>query len=71
MKTKDKQALRARTLQELKTILKEAKEALFLLRLDKSQNKLKNIRSFFWKRKEVAQVLTVIREKELQNVKNI
>jgi len=64
MKTKDKQAIRAKTLEELKTFLKEAKDALYLLKLEMSQNKLKNLRSIFWKRKEIARIATIINEKE-------
>ena len=70
MKTKDKLALHAKTLQELKTLQKEATDALFLLKLEKSQNKLKNLRSIFWKRKEIARVLTIIRGKEFENAKS-
>lgn len=65
MKTKDRQAFHAKTLQELKRELVQAKETLFLLKLDKSLGKLKNIRSIFWKRKEIAQISTIIRGKEL------
>jgi len=71
MKTKDKQALHAKTLQELKTLFKEAREALWSLKLEKRLGKLKNPRSIFWKRKEIAQILTIIREKEFENAKNI
>lgn len=71
MKTKAKQELHTRTLQEVKTKLKEARDALYLLRIDKSLGKLKNPRSIFWKRKEVAQMLSLIREKEFENAKNI
>ena len=70
MKTKDKQAIRAKTLEELKTFLKEAKDALYLLKLEMSQNKLKNLRSIFWKRKEMAIIATIIKEKEFKHVKN-
>ena len=70
MKTKDKLALHAKTLQELKTLQKEAKDALFLLKLEKSQNKLKNLRSIFWRRKEIARIATIIRGKEFENAKS-
>lgn len=70
MKTKEKLALHAKTLEELKILFKEAKDALYLLRLGMSQNKLKNLRSIFWKRKEIARIVTVINEKEFKNVKN-
>jgi len=71
MKTKDKKAMRGKILGELKTQFAEARETLYLLRLDKSLMKLKNTRSIFEKRKDVAQILTIIKEKELQNVKDI
>lgn len=71
MKTKDKQTLHAKTLQELKTQLAQLREALLLLRLDKSLGKLKNTRSIFEKRKEAAQILTIIKEKEFQNAEDI
>ncbi|MDO8657253.1 MAG: 50S ribosomal protein L29 [Candidatus Levybacteria bacterium] len=65
MKTKNKKEISTRTIQELKGLLKEAKDLLFSLRLEKSQNKLKNTRSIFLKRKEIAQILTLIRQKEI------
>lgn len=65
MKKKDKQALREKTTEELKTLLKEKRNELFELRLDKSQHKLKNTKLLFWARKEIALILTLIREKEL------
>lgn len=65
MKLKDKQTFRANTLGELKNLLEKARNELFLFKLDKSQNKLKNTRSIFLKRKEIALISTLIREKEL------
>jgi large subunit ribosomal protein L29 len=64
MKTKEKKDLRTKSLVELRTMLKNAKDAIFTSRLEKSQNKLKNTRSIFLKRKEIAQILTIIKEKE-------
>lgn len=65
MKLKDKQTLRTNTLQELKNLHDTMMNELFLYKLDKAQNKLKNTRLIFLKRKEVAFILTLIREKEL------
>jgi len=65
MRLKDKQTLRLNTLQEFKKMLEKARNELFLLKIDKAQNKLKNTRSLFLKRKEIALILTLIREKEL------
>jgi ribosomal protein L29 len=65
MKTKEKKQIREKNLDELKIALKEARNILFTLKLDKAQNKLKNLRSIFMKRKEIARILTAITEKEL------
>lgn len=65
MKSKEKKELFTKTDKELKKMLKEARDALFGLNLDIKQNKLKNTRSIFWKKKEVALILTALREKEL------
>ena len=50
---------------ELKNLLKEKKKELFDLNLENKQNKLKNTRSIFNTKKEIAKILTLIREKEL------
>lgn len=65
MKLTSKQALRANVSTELKKLLEDARNQLFLLRLDKAQSKLKNTSLIFLKRKEIALILTLIREKEL------
>ncbi|OGH20073.1 MAG: 50S ribosomal protein L29 [Candidatus Levybacteria bacterium RIFCSPHIGHO2_02_FULL_37_13] len=70
MKTKEKLAFRSKTLVELKTLLREGKNALYLLKIELSQNKLKNLRSIFLKRKEMAIIATIINEKEFKDVKN-
>ena len=65
MKTKEKKELFSKNEKELRNVLKEAKAALFELMLDLGQNKLKNTRLIFWKRKEIALIKTALREKEL------
>ena len=65
MKSKDKKELFSKTDKELRKILKEARVTLFNLTLENKQNKLKNPRSIFWKKKEIALILTSLREKEL------
>jgi large subunit ribosomal protein L29 len=50
---------------ELKTLLSDKRKELLNLNLDNKQNKLKNTRSLFNTRKEVARILTLIREREL------
>ncbi len=70
MKTKDKKDLFTKSQLELKKLLLDAKEALFNLRIDLSQNKLKNTSSITLKRKEIALILTALKEKEFENAKN-
>ena len=65
MKTKDRKELFTRSEKELRKVLKEARDALFNLGLENKQNKLKNTRQIFWKKKEIAWVLTALKEKEL------
>jgi len=71
MKSRDKKELFTKSEKELRKTLKEAKEALFNLNLDNKQNKLKNTRQLFWKKKEIALILTALREKEIANAKNV
>lgn len=66
---KDLKEISTKTIEELKEILITKKEDLFNLRLEKTQNKLKNTRSIYTTRKEIARILTLIREKELSNLK--
>lgn len=70
MKTKDKKDLFTKTDKELKKLLLDAKDNLFNLRIDLSQNKLKNTTSLMLKRKEIAWILTALKEKEIENAKN-
>ena len=65
MKTKAKKELFGKQIGELKSLLKEAKEALFGLKLELVQNKLKNTRSIYNKKQEIARIQTAIKEKEL------
>ncbi len=71
MKSKDKIELFGRSEKELRKALSEARSALLNLVLDNRQNKLKNSRQIFWKKKEIALILTALREKELKNEENI
>ncbi len=70
MKIREKRDLFTKSAQELNKLLIAAREDLFNFKLDLTQNKLKNTRSIFHKRKEVALILTVLKEKELANAKN-
>ncbi|KKQ34156.1 MAG: 50S ribosomal protein L29 [Microgenomates group bacterium GW2011_GWA2_37_6] len=62
---KDLKEIYSKTEKELRDLVKEKREELFRLNLDLRQNKLKNTRSIFNTRKEIARLLTLIREKEL------
>ncbi len=65
MKTKEKKQLHEKTKSELSAMLKVARDMLFNFRMEQSQHKLKNERALFHKRREIAQILTVMRGKEL------
>ena len=63
VKAKDKKNnLLGKSTHELKTMLASARRELFNLRLDNSQRKLKNTSSLTTKRKEIARILSKIRE---------
>ena len=70
MKSKDKKELFTKNIKELGSLIIEAKDALTGLKLEKVQNKLKNTSQLTRKRKEIAQMLTVLRMKELAEVKS-
>lgn len=70
MKTKDIKDLHTKTMEELGGMYEAARAELLELNLSKSQNKLKNLRSVFLKKKDIARVLTILKEKESKNEKN-
>lgn len=71
MKSKEKKEIFSKTIDELKKLLKETRDELFNIKLEFSQNKLKNPKELFWKRKKIAVILTAVREKEILDAKNI
>jgi len=71
MKSKEKKDLFTKSEKELIKILKEAREALFNFKLDLTQNKLKNTRQIFWKKKEIALILTILKEKKLKTKEEV
>lgn len=71
MKKKDKEELHAKEIQELRALLREAKQALASLVFEAAQHKLKNTRSVFLKRKEIAVAETILKAKEYINAKKI
>jgi len=66
MKIKQKNELFGKSVTELKNLLAKSRDELFNLKLDLSQNKLKNTSSIFLKRKEIALILTALKEKEFE-----
>lgn len=70
MKTRDKKDLFSKEKAELTKRLKDVRDELYTMKLDLTQNKLKNTKSITTKRKEIALILTALKEKELENAKN-
>ena len=62
--------IRELTTEELQTKLKTLKEELFNLRFQLAINQLDNPMRIKAVKKDIARVLTVIREQELENSKN-
>lgn len=65
MNKNDKKDIFSRSIIELRKNLHDAKKDMFQLIVDNSQFKLKDNRQIFHKKKEIARILTAIREKEL------
>lgn len=64
MKTKDKKDLFTKNIKELTQILKEKKDSIFSLRMLKVQEKLKNKKEILFKRKDIARILTILKQKQ-------
>ena len=62
MKTVDKKILPAKTVKDLEKMVDEAYKTLNQLKLDHVQNKLKNTRSIFTTRKEIAVLQSVLQQ---------
>lgn len=60
--------LHLKSFEELKAMLDEARKSLAVLRLELATKKLKNVRAIFNKRKDIARILTVIKEKKDENI---
>lgn len=67
MKSKTKKEFKDKTKEELQKILEETREELFSLKMQKAQKKLKNERLLFIKRKDIARILSFIKEKEFND----
>ncbi len=64
MKSSDKKDLQAKSQNELEKLLKEAYDALLSLKLEQEQNLLKNTSALTLKRKEIAVISTLLRNKK-------
>lgn len=64
MKINDKKELQGKESGELKKMLKDGNELLLSLKLDLQQNKLKNTRSIYNTRKNIAIIKTILQGKE-------
>lgn len=71
MKIQQKKEIKIKTIGELKQMIHDAHSELISLQLEKTQNKLKNTRSIFLKRKEIAYILTILKLKEFEHEENI
>lgn len=67
MKSKAKKELHTKTMQELKQLLKETKDEIFKLKIEHARKKLKNTSLISGKRKDLAKIMTMIKEGELKN----
>ncbi len=67
MKLREQKDLKNKATTELRQMLKEARKSLFDLQMDKALGKNKNTRLKFWKRKEIAYLLTHLARKEQTN----
>lgn len=65
MKKNELVIIKGLTLKELKVKVKTLKKEIADLTLDKNMKKPKDLKSISKKRKELAQVLTIVRQKEL------
>lgn len=60
MKTTDKKIMHTKTVKELEKLVEEANKTLNQIKLDHVQNKLKNTRSIYNTRKEIAVMQSVL-----------
>lgn len=65
MKKKDKESLHAKSIKELRELIKEAQEELVRLRLDLGAGKVRDTQTVNKKRHDLARLKTILREREL------
>jgi len=69
MKKDDKAEIRKKSISELNDELVALKEELFKLRFQHATNQLENPQKLVSVRRDIARVKTIIRERELQGIK--
>ncbi|MDH7570908.1 MAG: 50S ribosomal protein L29 [Armatimonadota bacterium] len=65
MSNRQVKELREKTDAELRAALRQAREALYRLRTDQAMRRLEDPNAIWKRRKEIARILTVQREREL------
>jgi ribosomal protein L29 len=70
MKTNEKKELHHKSIEELKKMLLDNEKELLTARLDHTRGKLKNVSSMTMLRRNIAQILTILRGKELSDEQN-
>ena len=67
MKTQEFKNLRQKNEKELIDMVKNLKKEMTKLRLELSMKKIKNVSIIRGKRKDIARILTILKERKLQN----
>lgn len=62
MKTRDRKELHSKSKEELQKMLQDKKNELSAAQLEHTQFKLKNTRSLFTMRKDIARILTALQQ---------
>lgn len=65
MKRQDLEKIRSKSLSQLKNEIQEKRQELLDFRLQAALGKLKNVKEVKLKRKDIARILTIIREKRI------
>ncbi len=67
MRRRDIKDLAKKSTEELQKQMLETRKLLFDMQMDFRMAKLKDMRSLFWKKKEIAYLLTQLQRKEKKN----
>ncbi|MBI2617378.1 50S ribosomal protein L29 [Candidatus Gottesmanbacteria bacterium] len=68
MKPKVKNEFRDKTVEELRNLLKEYETDITMISISQKSGKMKNVSLLGKKRNEVARIITIMKEKELERV---